>query len=294
MKMPEDDRIVLVHEDPVLFREAVNFTAAETLFIPGLIEKDYFCTLLLKYLMSANDALVFKGGTCLAKVYAGFYRLSEDLDFVISMAADASRSERSRQAIPLKTCIDSLSEERNVFHIIQSLTGANSSTQYVAVVGYRSLLGEREEIIKIEIGLREPLCKPAVMSSAKTILLNPVSGKAMIQPLHLPCISFEEAMAEKFRAAISRREIAIRDFYDIDHAVRVLGLNPIDDAFVELVKKKLSVPGNDPVDLTGARLDLLRRQLDSQLRPVLRREDFTGFDLERAVRIVSKMAARLE
>jgi predicted nucleotidyltransferase component of viral defense system len=41
---------------------------------------------LLEYLAAVDEALVFKGGTCLAKVYADFYRLSEDLDFVIPMA----------------------------------------------------------------------------------------------------------------------------------------------------------------------------------------------------------------
>ena len=75
MSRPESIAISL-HEDPDMFREAVNFTAAETTFLPRLIEKDYFCTLLLRYLSASDGSLVFKGGTCLAKVYAGFYRLS--------------------------------------------------------------------------------------------------------------------------------------------------------------------------------------------------------------------------
>jgi len=86
---------IQAHEDPVLFREAVNFTAAQTRYLPRLIEKDYFCTLLLHYLAAADKALVFKGGTCLAKVHADFYRLSEDLDFVISTPVDATRTMRS-------------------------------------------------------------------------------------------------------------------------------------------------------------------------------------------------------
>src|SRR3972149_5946169 len=85
------------HEDVALFREAVNFTAAETAFPPRLIEKDYFCSVLLEYLAVTESSLVFKGGTCLTKVYAGFYRLSEDLDFAISTSVDASRRERRRR-----------------------------------------------------------------------------------------------------------------------------------------------------------------------------------------------------
>jgi hypothetical protein len=40
-----------------MFREAVNFTAAQTKFIPRLIEKDY---VLLDYLATADGLLVFR------------------------------------------------------------------------------------------------------------------------------------------------------------------------------------------------------------------------------------------
>jgi predicted nucleotidyltransferase component of viral defense system len=84
-----------VHEDVDLFREAVNFTTSETGFIARLIEKDYFCTLLLGHLAAARHAVV-KGGACLAKVHADFYRLSEDLDFAVSVPTDANRSVRRK------------------------------------------------------------------------------------------------------------------------------------------------------------------------------------------------------
>jgi len=46
--MPDPAELNL-HEDVVLFREAVNFTASRTGFSTRLIEKDYFCTVLLAY-----------------------------------------------------------------------------------------------------------------------------------------------------------------------------------------------------------------------------------------------------
>jgi len=74
--MSDRDRYIpRVHRDTVLFREAVDFTAAKTGFSPRLVEKDYFCTVLLANLTTMQSSpLVFKGGTCLAKVYAEFYR----------------------------------------------------------------------------------------------------------------------------------------------------------------------------------------------------------------------------
>lgn len=274
-----------------MFLEAVNFTAAQTGFSPRLIEKDYFCTVLLRYL-ATSGVLVFKGGTCMAKVHAEFYRLSEDLDFAIPMPCDAMRAERSRQAKKLKKTVAELATKLEGFTVVEPLTGANVSTQYVSVVGYNSLLSGQPEGIKIEIGLREPLLTPAFDGAARTALLDPVSGRPMVPPLAVRCISRMEAFAEKFRAALSRREAAIRDFYDIDYAVRRLNLRPQDPALIELVRQKLAVPGNEPADVSEARLAMLRRQLDAQLKPVLRDRDFAEFDLERAFRTVALMAEK--
>jgi predicted nucleotidyltransferase component of viral defense system len=292
MGQPESVAIRL-HEDPGLFQEAVNFTAAETAFSPRLIEKDYFCTVLLVYLMAADDALVFKGGTCLAKVHAEFYRLSEDLDFVIPMPTDAARSARSAQMSGLKKAVESLERQLPIFRIIQAMKGSNSSKQYIASAQYTSLLSRQEDTIKIEVALREPLLTPAVDGPARTLLLDPVSGQPILKPVVVRCISRMEAYAEKFRAALSRREAAIRDFYDLDHAVRKLGVEPHEAHLVALVKQKLAVPGNEPVDIAEPRLAALRQQLEPQLKPVLRDSDFAEFDLDRAFKIVTEMAAKV-
>ncbi len=290
--MPEAPPIRL-HQDPALFREAVTYTASETGFAPRLIEKDYFCTVVLQYLGQAGSGLVFKGGTCLAKVYAGFYRLSEDLDFVIPTPTDASRAERRRRAAELKAAVAKIGERLPGLRVITALTGANDSTQYNGVTAYRSLLEDREEAIKMEIGLREPLLTPAVQSEARTLLLDPISGLPLAPVLTVLCLSRIEAMAEKLRAALSRREAAIRDYYDIDHAIRRLSLDVLEPGLVGLVREKLAVTGNDPVDVSSARLAVLRPQLDSELKAVLRTRDFTEFDLDRAFATVAEVAAAL-
>ena len=241
MTVPETAPIRL-HEDPALFREAVNYTAAETGFVSRLIEKDYFCTVLLQHLAGTGCGLVFKGGTCLAKVHAGFYRLSEDLDFAIPTPVDASRADRSRCAAESKAAVAKIGEQLPVLRVITALAGANDSTQYTAVIGYTSLLGRQEETIKIEVGLREPLLMPAIRGEAQTLLLDPISGSPLAPALTVPCLSRAEAMAEKLRAALSRREAAIRDFYDIDHAVRRLSLGVLEPELVGLVRRSWPCP----------------------------------------------------
>ncbi len=259
--------------------------------MPRLIEKDYFCTLLLDYLSKAGGAeLVFKGGTCLTKVHSELYRLSEDLDYTIPVAADASRSERGRRVEPVKAALSRLSETVPMFRVIDTLRGANNSTQYLAAVGYGSVLNQREETIKIEVSLREPLLTPVLDGAARTMLRSPLTNNPMVAPIAVRCINKAEALAKKVRAALSRREPAVRDFYDIDHAVRRDGLRPGVANFIDQVKQKLVIPGNDPVDVSERRLDELRRQVEPQLRPVLRKQDFAEFDLDRAFNIVLKMA----
>jgi predicted nucleotidyltransferase component of viral defense system len=115
--MNKSDPIAIrAHEDRDWFLEAVNFTAAVTGFSPRLIEKDYFCTVLLQHLATAGT-LVFKGGTCLAKVHGEFYRLSEDLDFVIPMPCEASHIERKAQAAAVKTAVTDLAKSDPMFSV---------------------------------------------------------------------------------------------------------------------------------------------------------------------------------
>lgn len=288
-----DETSALWHQDPDLFREAVTFTAAETGFAARVVEKDYFCTVLLQYLAMPGTGLVFRGGTCLAKVHLGFYRLSEDLDFLISIAVDASRQARRRRVATVKEVVRAIPDRLPGLHLATPLTGANQSTQYAAVVSYRSVLGDFDESVKIEVGLREPLLTPHVEGGIRTLLLDPISGTPLVPVEALPCVSRSEAMAEKLRAALTRREVAIRDFYDIGHADRS-GIQLLEPQLVDLVRVKLAVPGNDTVDVSPARIAALQRQREAQLRPVLRPADYAAFDLDGAVSTVLAVAKALE
>lgn len=291
--MPDPTELNL-HEDVALFREAVNFTVSRTGFNPRLIEKDYFCTVLLAYLSDhGGDQLVFKGGTCLAKVHAGFYRLSEDLDFTIPLAVDASRTQRRRAVAETKDAVAQLAERVAAFTVRQPLTGANNSTQYNGIVGYESPTTGQLETIPVEVRVREPLLMSTAREQTKTVLLDPIGGEAMVPEIAVNCIAKDEAMAEKFRATLCRREVAIRDFYDLDYAVSHLNLDPADPRLIEMVRQKLTVPGNSSVDVGLERLAGLKRQLNTRLRTVLRDKEFQVFDLNQAFRLVTTMAQRL-
>jgi hypothetical protein len=84
--------------------------------------------------------------------------------------------------------------------------------------------------------------------------------------------------------------MAIRDFYDIDFGVTNLGIKPEAPELVELVRQKIAIPGNNEINTSTARLTALENQLNTRLKPLLRQDDFTRFDLDRAKRSVIRLA----
>lgn len=59
--------IRLHEEDPALFAEAIGFTSAETGFIASLIEKDYYCSVLLEDLGSVVRTSYSRAARCWRK-----------------------------------------------------------------------------------------------------------------------------------------------------------------------------------------------------------------------------------
>lgn len=281
-------------DDPDLLVQAIEFTARQTGVNPRLVEKDYFCSVVLEYLSTRDGALTFKGGTSLAKIHGSFYRLSEDLDFSISTAADSPRAQRSRRAASLKAVVADIPKHIPGLEIIEPLRGANQSTQYDAVVGYESLLDSHLEPIGIQVGLREPTLTTPRREPSKTLLISPLRGTPLVEPFPVPVLSYREAMAEKLRAALTRRDVAIRDYFDVDHAVRNGGLVVSDRALLDLLRRKLQVPGTAPVDVSPGRLGQLPGQVETELRPVLRAREFAQFDLALSLETVRAIARQLE
>ncbi|HNV87172.1 MAG TPA: nucleotidyl transferase AbiEii/AbiGii toxin family protein [Candidatus Omnitrophota bacterium] len=269
------------HLDTAAFQAAVERTAHDFDFRPALVEKDYFCSLILEAVAPPNVSWVFKGGTCLSKIYADFYRLSEDLDFCIPVQETTKRQERRRLIEPAKKIVTALPDKVPGVEIEEPLEGRNESTQYIAAMRYRSVITGDWEKVKVEIALREPLFRPAVAMNARTLARNVFTGTDLIPPFPVRVIDLTEALAEKVRAALSRLEPAIRDFFDIQYAMENLNLQVDTPDFLELLKKKLAIPGTGPVQLTRDRYNALEQQRLMELAAVLRGPDVEKFDLKR-------------
>lgn len=287
---------MFVHRaQPEVFREALGYTEASTGFQASMIEKDYYCSLILDRLFHAETGLVFKGGTCLSKVYTDFYRMSEDLDFVLPVPVECSRTERRSKVKPVKAIFKTLPDRIPGIRVAKDLIGHNQSKQYVGVLDYPSVVIDRRETVKIEIGLREPILLDSRLSLAKTIIQNPFSGGNLVPAAcRVNAMALVEAYAEKVRAALTRKEPAIRDFYDLSlSVVHGLDVNLEDGGFIEIVKQKLGVAGNDPVNTSSARRFALGQQLETELKPVLRATDHALFNLDDTFERIEKLAKML-
>jgi predicted nucleotidyltransferase component of viral defense system len=280
------------HDDHGRFRQALLHTEAETRFSARLIEKDYSCSVVLGAMTTAfQNGLVFKGGTSLSKVHAQFFRLSEDLDFAISVKPGVRKSARRSAIEPFKAQFAEIAVCLPCFSVTKPLEGVNECRQYNGKLSYRSVISGEEEHLKVETSLREEILLPSEEQMARTLLLNPERGTPVLAPMPVQVLALPETYAEKVRAALTRREPAIRDFFDIGTAVQRGILCCTHSEFVTLVVRKLAVAADDPVDLSPGKLAALTDQVEAQLKPVLRETDYEQFDLRRVVQALEEVVS---
>lgn len=283
----------LPHEDARQFIAALGYTAAQTGFSARLIEKDYFCSIILGELHPLfRSGLVFKGGTALSKIHAGFHRLSEDLDFAISIDGRATPARRRAAIKDGKEYLREMTGRLPWFSELVPLKGANKSTQYNGAYAFTSGITGEQEAIKIEIALREPIVETVEWRAAETILIDPLSGKRALASIPVVAMSRQESYAEKIRAALSRREPAIRDLFDLHHAIESGILDVTSESLLALASRKLLVNPEEPSNVSKERLEMFRTQVETALRPVLRPADFDRFDIDRVLTLLLELDGR--
>lgn len=74
---------MLLHNDKNLFEQTILQVAQKSGIEAGIIEKDYYVTLLLRELTNALPSMIFKGGTSLSKCHKIIKRFSEDIDLTL-------------------------------------------------------------------------------------------------------------------------------------------------------------------------------------------------------------------
>lgn len=250
-----------------------------------MIEKDYYLTLILNSVEShLSDKLVFKGGTLLNKIHLNYHRLSEDIDFTYySPGGIETRPKRSRAIAPIRERMPELLKLLELKSEKPEGEGFNNSTQYVFYIFYPSFITGKEENIKLEISLRQtPIDKP-VHNAVKHFYKDPFTGEDLIPQNKILSLSLNEAVAEKLKAAITRKDVVIRDYYDL-WFISEAKVDFKDRHFLAIFKKKLKdekYKGNysQNFGLDQKSVNLLRKQIETELIPVIRIGE--SFDLDK-------------
>ena len=152
--------------------------------------------------------------------------------------------------------------------------GFNNSTQYLFIIQYSSVITARDENVKLEISLRQFPLEPPIRCRLKHFYKDPFSGTDLIPTRSVWALSFVEAVAEKLKAAIARKDVAIRDYYDIWHIAKA-GFDFYQDKFIRLFKAKLENDGyledfRNNFGLDNEQIAILERQINTDLLPVIR------------------------
>ncbi len=222
---------------------------AETGFSSKLLEKDYHLTKILQKISEKKiKDLVFKGGTCLNKCYLGFYRLSEDLDFVYN------QDVKSLTKLQIKRILNGL--RRELFDILNEMEFKTNkelgkgwkmltSTKDPKIVGleiitnYNSIIDSSVQTIKLEISFRKKLRKPTKMMAIKHEFVDALGDPILRKDAEIEVIDLTENFAEKFRALVIRKNVAIRDIYDIYFILKNNLVN-VDEGLVDLILVKIN------------------------------------------------------
>lgn len=271
--------------DRVRLEQIIPVIAQKYKFRLEMVEKDYYLTLILNSVESdLSQSLVFKGGTLLNKIHLNYHRLSEDIDFTYFGATNLdSRSKRSNTITPIREKMPNLLKLLGLKSEKPEGEGFNNSTQYVFYISYSSFVTGKDENIKLEISLRQsPIDKP-VHNAVAHFYKDPFTGKDLIPQNKILSLSLKEAVAEKLKAAITRKDVAIRDYYDL-WFISEAKFDFKNKHFIEIFKNKLEEERykgdySKNLGLDQENIGILRKQISTELTPVIRISE--NFDLDK-------------
>ncbi|MEA2036478.1 MAG: nucleotidyl transferase AbiEii/AbiGii toxin family protein [Nanoarchaeota archaeon] len=199
----------------MISQDELRVIASQNKFNIVLLEKDYLLTLLL-YEIKDIEGLHFKGGTALNKIFLNHQRLSEDLDFSITIKAKDAE-EKIREKL------------KGTF--FKKITHDNKYTRFVRLVIEYKLFHESGTIL-IDLNQNSKLLR----KPEKIKLLHLYNE--FIPDFEISCLDIEEMVAEKIRATCQRYKP--RDYYDLYFIIKQK--LPIS---IPLVKKKFKEYSKD-------------------------------------------------
>lgn len=228
------------------------------------LEKDFLLTLILIKFWEKYPDLVFKWWTCLNKIYFDYFRLSEDLDFVLNI--EWWREKRKKV---MKQFENEIINDLNIlwFKIQEWRTKYDEYRLAMFTFVYKSIIDDSQQTIKIDISAKNKLLLPPIKWEINTIFFDKIYNKTVFDKHFINCINLKEALSEKIRACLTRKPSAIRDFFDIRYAKNLSNFDFLSLEFRNLVNEKLK-ESNYEYHIDEF-ISILNSQIKTDLLPVL-------------------------
>ena len=280
----------MLHDARADFLKVLERTSAQTGFPLRLLEKDYYITVVLSGINELSSDLIFKGGTCLSKIYYSYYRLSEDLDFTLKLSGNSTRTTRSNAIKAIRGGLRSFLKAFGMNVEDLDKAGHRESTQYIFYLEYDSVVLNKKESIKLEIGMRFNPLLPIVSEKVNHKFLHPFTKEHLFDAGSVNCLALKELVAEKLRAAATREVIAARDFYDLGYLLKE-EFDFKNNELLALFRKKLEEDGFSS-DLKKYRINLgrtdkeigeMKARVGDELFPVLTLGEQKSFDMQKTL-----------
>jgi len=244
----------------------------EKQFVLPKLEKDFLLTLILIKFWKKYPELIFKWWTCLNKIYFPYFRLSEDLDFVINHSKWAS----ARSTLLRKYENFFINDLKLLWINLQSKSKSDNYKLAMFIFEYNSIIDNTIQTIKIDISLKNNLQLESKNCEIKVIYNDLVLENPIFNEHYINCIDLRESTAEKLRASLTRATSAIRDYFDIWYIKTNSEFDFEDKEFINLVELKLKE--EDFKYTTEGNYDLLVKQIETDLKPVLNEDCDFNFE----------------
>lgn len=222
-----------LHENKELYNDAILATAQQKGIPEIYIEKDYWVTLALNRIFTADigKEAVFKGGTALSKCYNIIERFSEDIDMVILRNNTETGNQLKAKIKKISNIVAETLPEIEVDGITNKM-GMIRKTAHSYQKTFEGEFGQVRDIIIVEstwLGSFEPYTTATVSSFVAEMMMannqEALIKEYKLNPFEVQVLSLERTLCEKIMSLmrfsftndpITDLNNKIRHVYDID------------------------------------------------------------------------------
>ena len=156
------------------------------------------------------------------------------------------------------------------------------------ITEYKSEITNNLENIKVDVSFRNKLYRTPQNKKIKHLFYNAFNKPILDTNIEIKCIDLKENIIEKYRALVTRKNIAIRDIYDIYFVFKnnKIKLDKKDKGLI-ITKIKESIPNYTEKEFINFLYNLHKDVIDLQpINIVLRNEE--NIDIKKMIDIVVK------